>query len=55
MNTEVMNPDDVYFPIIETPFGRVCLIGTTMTDEREREIAQKYPVIKEDSHDENAS
>lgn len=33
----------------------VSVVSETMTDEREREIAQKYPVIKEASHDENAS
>lgn len=35
--------NDIYFPLISTPFGKVPLIAATMTDEREREIARKYP------------
>jgi len=36
--------DNIYFPLIATPFGKVPLIAATMTDEREREMARKYPV-----------
>ena len=39
-----MNENDVYFPLVQTPFGKVPLVGATMTDEREREIAERYPV-----------
>lgn len=39
---------DFYYPLISTPFGRIPLLGATMTDEREREIARKYPVRYEE-------
>lgn len=39
-----MNENDICYPLILTPFGKVPLVGGTMTDEREREIAKKYPV-----------
>lgn len=42
-----MTEYDVYYPLILTPFGKVPLIAATMTDEREREIAKKYPVKAE--------
>ena len=42
-----IRPDDVFFPLILTPFGKVPLIAGTMTDERERELAKKYPVKRE--------
>lgn len=44
---ESIRPDDIFFPLVFTPFGKVPLIAATMTDEREREIAKKYPAIKE--------
>lgn len=40
---ESIRPDDVFFPMILSPVGKVPLIAGTMTDEREREIAKKYP------------
>lgn len=42
-----MSEHDVYYPLVLTPFGKVPLIAATMTDEREREIARKYPVKRE--------
>lgn len=42
-----MNDNDVYFPLVQTPFGKVPLVGATMTDEREREIAERYPIHAE--------
>lgn len=39
-----MNDHDVYYPLVLTPFGKIPLIAATMTDDREREIARKYPV-----------
>lgn len=39
----IAREDTIYFPLISTPFGKVPLIAATMTDEREREIARKYP------------
>ena len=42
-----MNESDMYYPLVQTPVGKVPLIGATMTDQREREIAEKYPVLRE--------
>lgn len=42
-----MNHDDIYYPLIQTPFGKAPLIGSTMTDEREREMVEKYPALRE--------
>ena len=39
-----MSVDDVYYILVDTPIGRIPLIGATMTDEREREIEKKYSV-----------
>lgn len=44
---ESICPDDIYYPLVFTPFGKVPLVAATMTDEREREIAKKYPVKRE--------
>ena len=44
---ESIRPDDIFFPLVFTPFGKVPLIAATMTDEREREIAKKYHVKAE--------
>ena len=44
---ESIRPADVYYPLVLTPFGKVPLIAATMTDERERELAKKYPVKRE--------
>lgn len=44
---ESIRPDDIYYPLVFTPLGKVPLIAATMTDEREREIAKKYPVKRE--------
>lgn len=41
-NTATNADDCVYYPLVSTPFGRIPVIGATMTDEREREIARKY-------------
>lgn len=38
-----MNENDVYYPLVLTPFGKVPLIAATMTNEREKELAAKYP------------
>lgn len=54
---ESIRPDDIYYPLILTPLGKVPLIAATMTNEREREIARKYPVKREReaTNDKNAS
>lgn len=39
-----IRPDDVFCPLVMTPVGKVPLIGSTMTDEREREIAARCGV-----------
>lgn len=39
-----MSNDDVYYPLIQTPVGKVPLTGATMTVERERELNTKYGV-----------
>lgn len=46
-----MRDDDIYYPLVDTPMGRIPLIGSTMTDEREREIAAQFPVKKEINHE----
>lgn len=46
-----MSDDDIYYPLIDTPIGRIPLIGATMTDEREREIAAQFSVKKEKDYD----
>ena len=50
-----IRPDDVFFPLICTPFGKVPLIAATMTNEREREIAKKYPAVMENQNDRTAT
>lgn len=35
--------DDVYYPLVWSPFGKIPLMGATMTDEKEREIAKRHP------------
>lgn len=42
MRHEPIQEDDIFYPLIQTPFGKVPLIGATMTDEREREITTRY-------------
>lgn len=49
MKNNEIRPEDVFYPVIMTPVGKVPLIGSTMTDEKEREIAEKYPVLR--AHD----
>lgn len=44
---EEIRPDDVFCPLVMTPMGKAPLIGSTMTDEREREIAKRYPAESE--------
>ena len=39
---EDIRPDDVFYPVVMTPMGKVLLIGSTMTDAREREIAARW-------------
>lgn len=36
-----MNDNDRYYPVVQMPFGKVLLIGSTMTVERERELFGK--------------
>ena len=36
--------DCVYYPLIWSPFGKIPLVGATMTDEKERELAKRHPV-----------
>lgn len=50
---ESIRPDDIFYPLVLTPFGKLPLIAATMTDEREREIAKKYPAIKEATNEKN--
>lgn len=41
MNAQkLLDAGAVYCPVVLTPVGRVPLIGCTMTDEREREVAR---------------
>ncbi len=47
MKCEEIRSDDVFFPLVMSPLGKVPLIGATMTDEREREIAKRYPAESE--------
>ena len=46
-----MSDNDIYYLLVDTPMGRIPLIGATMTDEREREIAAQFPVKKEKDYD----
>lgn len=39
--------DEVYYPAVWSPFGNIPLVGATMTDEKEREIAKRYPARDE--------
>ena len=42
-----MIDDEIYYyPLVQSPFGKVPLVGATMTDEREKELAEKYPMRK---------
>ena len=36
-----MNDNDRFYPVVQTPLGKVLLIGVTMTVERERELFGK--------------
>ena len=36
-----MNNNDRFYPVVQTPLGKVSLIGATMTVERERELFGK--------------
>lgn len=36
-----MNDTDRFYPVVQTPVGKVLLIGATMTVERERELFGK--------------
>ena len=36
-----MNDNDRFYPVVQTPVGKVRLIGGTMTVERERELFGK--------------
>ena len=36
-----MNDNDRFYPVVQTPLGKVQLIGATMTIERERELFGK--------------
>ena len=36
-----MNANDRFYPVVQTPVGKVLLIGATMTVERERELFGK--------------
>ena len=36
-----MNDNDIFYPVVQTPLGKVLLIGTTMTVERKRELFGK--------------
>ena len=38
-----IHDNDVYYPLIWSPFGLVPLLGGTMTDEQEKAIAKRYP------------
>ncbi len=43
-----MIDDEIYYyPLVQSPFGKVPLVGATMTDEREKELAEKYPILRE--------
>ena len=33
-----MNANDRFYPVVQTPVGKVLLIGATITVEREREL-----------------
>lgn len=51
MRHEPIQEDEIFYPLIPTPFGKVPLIGATMTDEREREISARYGVSFQVTHD----
>ena len=36
-----MNDNDRFYPVVQTPVGKVLLVGATMTVERERELFGK--------------
>ena len=36
-----MNDNERFYPVVQTPVGKVLLIGSTMTVERERELFGK--------------
>ena len=36
-----MNDNDRFYPVVQTPVGKVLLIGAAMTVERERELFGK--------------
>ena len=36
-----MNDNDRFYPVVQTSLGKVLLIGSTMTVERERELFWK--------------
>lgn len=36
-----MNDNERFYPVVQTPVGKVLLIGSTMTVERERELLRK--------------
>ena len=36
-----MNDNDRFYPVVQTPLGKVLLIGATMTIEHERELFGK--------------
>lgn len=39
--SNTMNDNDRFYPVVQTPVGKVLLIGATMTVERERELFGK--------------
>lgn len=47
MKHDKIQQDDFYYPVTVTPLGKIPVVGSTMTDEREREIADKYGVYRE--------
>ena len=44
-----MNDNDRFYPVVQTPLGKVLLIGSTMTVERERELFGKKVLFVGDS------
>ena len=36
-----MNDNDRFYPVVQTPLGKLLLIGSTMAVERERELFGK--------------
>ena len=47
-----MNANDRFYPVVQTPVGKVLLIGATMTVERERELFGKKVLFATMSSDE---